>query len=65
MFEAVKGGLSIGGVGTWSIGSGGAFDARGSVTPGIDGISGGRLIPSGFAAAGAAHKPTKVAETSS
>ena len=42
MLLAWKGGLSSGGVGTCRIGSGGAFDVRGSVTPGMDGMSGGR-----------------------
>ena len=37
----VKGGLSSGGVGTCRIGRGGAFVVRGSVTPGMDGMSGG------------------------
>ena len=39
---AVKGGVSSGGVGTCKMGSGGALDVKGSVTPGIDGIKGGR-----------------------
>lgn len=30
------------------MGSGGAFDARGTVTPGIDGIRGGKLMSSGL-----------------
>jgi hypothetical protein len=38
----VKGGLSSGGVGTCKIGNGGALVVRGSVTPGIDGIRGGK-----------------------
>ena len=42
MLLAVKGGLSSGGVGTCRMGSGGALDVKGSVTPGIDGIKGGR-----------------------
>jgi hypothetical protein len=39
----VKGGLSSGGVGSCKIGRGGALLERGSVTPGIVGMSGGRL----------------------
>ena len=38
----VKGGLSRGGVGTCKIGKGGALVERGSVTPGMDGMRGGR-----------------------
>lgn len=37
----------MGGVGSWRIGNGGALDAKGSVTPGIAGIRGGRLRPRG------------------
>jgi hypothetical protein len=48
MLDAVKGGLSSGGVGSWRMGRGGALEAKGSVTPGIDGIRGGRLIPRGL-----------------
>lgn len=43
-----KGGLSNGGVGTCKMGKGGALEAKGSVTPGIAGIRGGRLIPKGL-----------------
>jgi hypothetical protein len=42
MLLAVNGGDAKGGVGTCKIGKGGALLARGSVTPGIEGISGGR-----------------------
>jgi hypothetical protein len=42
MLLGVKGGLSSGGVGTCKIGRGGALVVNGSVTPGIEGISGGR-----------------------
>jgi hypothetical protein len=38
----VKGGLSSGGVGTCKIGKGGALVVKGSVTPGMDGIRGGK-----------------------
>ena len=38
------GGLANGGVGTCRIGKGGAFLDRGTVTPGILGIKGGREI---------------------
>ena len=38
----VKGGEASGGVGTWRIGSGGAFEAIGSVMMGMDGMRGGR-----------------------
>jgi hypothetical protein len=39
----VNGGLSRGGVGICRIGSGGALLDKGSVTPGIVGMSGGKL----------------------
>lgn len=42
MSLGVKGGLSSGGVGTCNTGSGGALLVKGSVTPGIVGMSGGR-----------------------
>lgn len=42
MLLASKGGLSNGGVGICKIGRGGALLVRGSVTPGIVGISGGK-----------------------
>jgi hypothetical protein len=48
ILEPTKGGLANGGVGTCKIGSGGAFEAKGTVTPGITGIRGGRLIPRGL-----------------
>lgn len=41
----VKGGLFSGGVGNCNTGNGGALLASGSVTPGTEGISGGREIP--------------------
>jgi hypothetical protein len=41
MLLGVKGGLSNGGVGTCKIGRGGALVVNGSVTPGIEGMSGG------------------------
>jgi hypothetical protein len=47
MLETGNGELSRGGVGTWRMGNGGMFDDSGSVTPGIDGIKGGRLRPRG------------------
>jgi hypothetical protein len=37
MLDGVKGGLCKGGVGSCRMGSGGALDVRGSVTPGIAG----------------------------
>ena len=48
MLEPAKGGLSSGGVGIWRMGRGGAFEVRGSVTPGIDGIRGGKEMPKGL-----------------
>lgn len=45
MLLAVNGGLARGGVGSCRIGNGGALLARGSVTPGMDGIKGGRDMP--------------------
>lgn len=39
-----KSGLGSGGVGICKIGKGGALLARGSVTPGMEGIKGGRDI---------------------
>lgn len=42
MLLASKGGLSSGGVGICKIGRGGALLVKGSVTPGIKGINGGR-----------------------
>lgn len=45
MSLGVKGGLSSGGVGTCSTGSGGALEVKGSVTPGMLGMRGGREIP--------------------
>ena len=42
MLLLLKGGLSSGGVGTCKIGKGGAFVVSGSVTPGMEGIRGGR-----------------------
>jgi hypothetical protein len=42
----VKGGLSSGGVGTCKIGKGGALVVKGSVTPGIVGIRGGKEMHS-------------------
>jgi hypothetical protein len=38
----VKGGLSSGGVGTCKIGNGGALVVKGSVTPGMLGMRGGK-----------------------
>ena len=40
----MKGGLPSGGVGIWRIGRGGALVVKGSVTPGIEGMSGGSEI---------------------
>jgi hypothetical protein len=40
----VKGGEASGGVGTWRIGSGGAFEAIGSVMMGMDGMRGMGLV---------------------
>jgi hypothetical protein len=48
MSDAVKGGLSSGGVGSCRIGRGGALEARGSVTPGMAGITGGKLRSKGL-----------------
>lgn len=48
IFLTANGGLLNGGVGTCKMGNGGAFEDKGSVTPGIEGIKGGRLIPKGF-----------------
>ena len=45
--EGVNGGLSSGGVGIWRMGRGGAISFKGSVTPGMAGMSGGRLMPRG------------------
>lgn len=45
MLLGVKGGLSKGGVGNCKTGRGGALLAKGSVTPGIDGINGGKDSP--------------------
>ena len=42
MSLGVKGGLSSGGVGTCKIGKGGAMVVKGSVTPGIVGMRGGK-----------------------
>jgi hypothetical protein len=49
MVKGLKGGLSSGGEGIWRMGKGGELVAIGLVTPGIDGIRGGRLRPSGVA----------------
>lgn len=38
----MNGGLSSGGIGTCKMGREGEFSVRGSVTPGIDGIRGGK-----------------------
>jgi hypothetical protein len=56
MLDTEKGGLLRGGVGTCRMGRGGALEERGSVTPGIEGISGGRLR----AEVCVAKRPTRV-----
>jgi hypothetical protein len=48
----VKGGEARGGVGTWRIGSGGAFETIGSVMIGMDGMRGGRESCGSGAASG-------------
>lgn len=62
MLETSKGGLSKGGVGIWRMGKGGARPTRGSVTPGMAGIRGGRERPRAFSLRMAAETATEEAK---